>query len=124
MMADQEKDIEVQDNRLTTNVVDDIPDNPSDYREETAAEIAAPVSFERRRGYDDLRDRAEGGTGTGFVALALSIISLFVMPVLFGAIGIVLGFVARSKGAEGLGGWAIGVGAVSIIIGIFILPFF
>jgi hypothetical protein len=124
MMADQDRDFEVHDKRVCTIADDDIPDNPSDYREETAAEIAAPVSFGKRRGYDDLRDRAEGGTGTGFVALALSIISLFVMPVLFGAIGIVLGFVARGKGAEGLGGWAIGVGAVSIIIGIFILPFF
>jgi hypothetical protein len=123
-MADQEKDVEVRDHRLNTNIDDDIPKDPSDYHEETAAEIAAPVSFGRRRGYDDLRDRAEGGTGTGYVALALSIISLFVMPILFGAIGIVLGFVARARGAEGLGAWAIGVGAVSIIVGIFILPFF
>jgi hypothetical protein len=36
----------------------------------------------------------------------------------------VLGFVARRRGAEGLGAWAIGIGAISIILGMFILPFF
>jgi hypothetical protein len=60
----------------------------------------------------------------GTLALALAILSLFVLPILFGAAGIVLGFVARRRGAIGLGAWAIGIGAVSIVIGIFILPFF
>jgi hypothetical protein len=36
----------------------------------------------------------------------------------------VLGFVARRRGAESLGAWAIGLGAISIIVGIFVLPFF
>lgn len=60
----------------------------------------------------------------GTLAIALSILSLFVLPILFGAAGIVLGFVARSRGAAGLGAWAIGIGALSIIVGIFVLPFF
>jgi hypothetical protein len=60
----------------------------------------------------------------GYAAIALSILSLFVMPILFGAVGIVLGFMARRRGAEGLGAWAIGIGAISLVIGIFILPFF
>lgn len=95
--------------------------------EETAAEIAAPVPLNRgrdRQDTDQTTDRAAGGAGLGTLALALSILSLFVLPILFGAAGIVLGFVARRRGAEGLGAWAIGIGAVSIIIGIFILPFF
>jgi hypothetical protein len=123
-MADQERDRDVRDYRQSAYIGEDIPNDPSEFREETAAEIAAPVPIVRRRGYDDIRGRAEGGTGTGYVALALSILSLFVFPILFGAAGIVLGFVARRRGAEGLGAWAIGIGAVSIIIGIFILPFF
>jgi hypothetical protein len=123
-MADQERDRDVRDYRKSAYIGEDIPNDPSEFREETAAEIAAPVPIVRRRGYDDIRGRAEGGTGTGYVALALSILSLFVFPILFGAAGIVLGFVARRRGAEGLGAWAIGIGAVSIIIGIFILPFF
>jgi hypothetical protein len=121
-MADDDKGFIVRD--LRTNN----PDN-TDHREETAAEIAAPVGINRNanRGLNAAaggRETAAGGTGLGTVALALSILSLFVMPILFGAAGIVLGFIARRRGAESLGSWAIGLGAVSIIIGIFILPFF
>jgi hypothetical protein len=101
-----------------------VPLHTSKYREENAAEIAAPLPVIRRRTHDEGKDRATGGTGIGSLAIALSILSLFVMPILFGAAGIVLGFVARRKGATKLGAWAIGLGAVSIVIGIFILPFF
>lgn len=118
-MADQDRGFVVRDLRRKN------PDEPSDYREETAAEIAAPVVvYNRRRGLNEERERAAGGTGIGTVGLALSILSLFVLPILFGAAGIVLGFIARRRGAESLGSWAIGLGAVSIIIGMFILPFF
>jgi hypothetical protein len=106
------------------------PDSSSEYREETAAEIAAPVPITRPTFLERSKDGSgagtdtKAGTGMGWAALALSILSLFVMPILFGAAGIVLGFVARRRGAEGLGAWAIGIGAISIIVGIFILPFF
>jgi hypothetical protein len=106
------------------------PDNSSEYKEETAAEIAAPVPITRPTFQERSKDGSgagtdtKAGTGMGWAALALSILSLFVMPILFGAAGIVLGFVARRRGAEGLGAWAIGIGAISIIVGIFILPFF
>lgn len=96
----------------------------SAYKEETAAEIATPVPVDRGREREDSGERAVGGAGMGTLALALSILSLFVLPILFGAAGIVLGFVARGRGAAALGAWAIGIGAISIIIGIFILPFF
>ncbi|MDQ0975829.1 hypothetical protein QFZ31_005707 [Neobacillus niacini] len=104
--------------------------NSSEYKEETAAEIAAPVPITRPSFQERSKDSSGAGTGTkagtgmGWAALALSILSLFVMPILFGAAGIVLGFVARRRGAESLGAWAIGIGAISIIVGIFILPFF
>ncbi|MGX6442768.1 hypothetical protein ACWM35_06000 [Neobacillus sp. K501] len=122
-MAD-ERDTKVRDNLQSANIGEDIPNQPSEFREETAAEIAAPVPLVRGRDRDVDRERAEGGVGMGWAALALSILSLFVMPILFGAAGIVLGFIARRRGAEGLGAWAIGIGAISIIVGIFILPFF
>jgi hypothetical protein len=98
----------------------------SQHREETAAEIAAPVPLVRKRERDNNNGmtQAMGGAGLGTLALVLSILSLFVLPILFGAAGIVLGFVARRRGAHGTGAWAIGIGAISIIIGIFILPFF
>nr|WP_251028662.1 hypothetical protein [Bacillus sp. ISL-18] len=105
-----------------------VPIRSSQYREESAAEIAAPVPVALRKNQNNTQQQqkagAAAGTGIGTLALALSILSLFVMPILFGAAGIVLGFVARSRGAQGLGAWAIGIGAISIVVGIFILPFF
>jgi hypothetical protein len=91
------------------------------YQEETAAEIAAPVPAIRRRGSDE--ETITGGRGLAWSALALSILSLFILPVLFGAAGIVLGFVARRRGSS-IGTWAIGIGLISILVGLFILPFF
>jgi hypothetical protein len=94
------------------------------YNEETAAELTTPMAlggdFER----DEAEETSTSGRILGYSALALSILSLFIVPVLFGAAGIVLGFVARRRGSDALGAWAIGIGAVSIIIGIFVLPFF
>jgi hypothetical protein len=100
------------------------------YIEETSAEIAAPTSFtgntfsRKDTDMNNRNEKAMEGKGVGFAALALSIISLFVLPILFGAAGIILGFVARRRGANSLGNWAIGLGAISIIVGMFILPFF
>ncbi|WP_422785214.1 hypothetical protein [Sporosarcina globispora] len=96
----------------------------ADYSEETAAEITAPGVYNRSLDRDEDNETAAAGRGVGYAALALSILSLFVLPVLFGATGIVLGFIARRRGSESLGGWAIGIGAISIIVGMFILPFF
>lgn len=98
------------------------------YREETAAEIAAPVSLTRGRGQSEGTEEQEtkaSGNIMGISALAISILSLFVLPVILGITGIVLGFVARNRsGSKGLANWAIGIGAISIIIGMFVLPFY
>ncbi|CAH0347017.1 hypothetical protein BCI9360_03390 [Bacillus sp. CECT 9360] len=98
------------------------------YHEETSAELAVPQRLNRSdtAGSDGENESEVRNSGTtfGLSGLALSVLSLFIMPILLGAAGIVLGFVARRRGANTLGAWAIGVGAVSIIVGIFILPFF
>lgn len=94
------------------------------YQEETAAEIAPPFTSRRQGTVTNNQGEAkEGSTGIGLAALALSILSLFVFPVLFGITGIVLGFIARGRGAR-TGTWAITVGAISLLLGIFVLPFF
>ncbi|MCM3360867.1 DUF4190 domain-containing protein [Niallia sp. Sow4_A1] len=101
--------------------------SPVDYLEETSAEITPPMTFNDTRPVtsDVERDRnIVGGKGIGITALVISILSLFVMPIILGIVGIVLGFIARKKGASALGTWAISLGAISIIIGIFIAPFF
>ena len=98
--------------------------NKQQYREETAAEIAAPMNVSRDFENDAVEESTTSGRVLGYSSLALSILSLFILPVIMGAAGIVLGFVARRRGAEMLGAWAIGIGAVSIIVGLFVLPFF
>jgi len=100
----------------------------STHREETAAEIAAPVNLGLNRSKDTTNEeqetKASGGI-MGMSALAISILSLFVLPVILGITAVVLGFVARKRGgAKGLANWAIGIGAISIIIGMFVLPFY
>ncbi|WP_234969332.1 DUF308 domain-containing protein [Bacillus massilinigeriensis] len=116
--------------QLSTTNTNGIRDRQESYREETAAEIAAPVTGLRRRENTGKRketntaDMENSGTILGFSALALSILSLFVLPIFLGAAGIVLGYVAMRRGSRSMGGWAIGIGAVSIIIGLFILPFY
>lgn len=103
---------------------DDFVEKDDDFNEETAAEIAAPVNVSRDFEEDAAEESTTSGRVLGYSALALSILSLFILPVIMGAAGIVLGFVARRRGAETLGAWAIGIGAVSIIVGLFVLPFF
>jgi uncharacterized membrane protein YdbT with pleckstrin-like domain len=103
------------------------PNNETDFMEETAAEITEPVrgiNREENRNNNEYRQEEAGGKGLGWLALAFSIVSLFIMPVILGATGIILGFIARRRGAEALGAWAIGIGVVSIIIAMFVLPFY
>ncbi len=95
--------------------VDNVPNVERDFMEETASEIAEPIRFSDRE-----VERGEDGRGVGWLALALSIVSLFLMPVIMGAAGIIFGFIARRRGAETLGAWAIGIGAVSIILSFFV----
>ncbi|MGE7905467.1 DUF4190 domain-containing protein [Peribacillus sp. NPDC094092] len=98
------------------------------YQEETSAEISTPP--QRIRSYrndepavDGSGDVASRGKAIGVISLIISILSLFMMPFILGIVGIIVGIVARSRGSN-LGTWAIGIGAVSIIVAIFILPFF
>jgi len=128
-MADQERNNEGSYDYLRTsdNVGETNKYQPADYLEETSAEFAAPTTLNRGRttnSGNDGQSMMKAGTGIGWAALIISILSLFVAPILFGAVGIVLGFIARRRGATGLGSWAIGIGAISIIVGMFILPFF
>ncbi|TMU85555.1 DUF4190 domain-containing protein [Bacillus sp. BHET2] len=127
-MSDERRELNSVNRNLQD--IDVYYDNPEtdvireNYREETAAEIAAPMNVSRDFEHDTVEDSTTSGRVLGYSSLALSILSLFILPVIMGAAGIVLGFVARRRGAEMLGAWAIGIGAVSIIVGLFVLPFF
>ncbi|WP_243386308.1 DUF308 domain-containing protein [Bacillus kexueae] len=95
------------------------------YMEETAAELDLPFNaVDRDEDNQELDNGIDNSRTMGYVGLALSVISLFVLPVLLGAAGIVVGFMARRRGSSTLGSWAIGIGIVSVVLGLFVLPFF
>ncbi|TSB46732.1 DUF308 domain-containing protein [Alkalicoccobacillus porphyridii] len=96
------------------------------FNEETANEFPAP----QRMDYQETDDQEEAsidglmkGKAMGIFALILSILSLFILPILLGAAGIVIGIVSRKGDAKTLGSWAIGIGAVSIIASLFFRSF-
>ncbi|WP_172967455.1 hypothetical protein [Weizmannia acidilactici] len=93
-----------------------------DYREETAAELSAPAYTNRRE--EPVSEDGMVSRFYGWASLFLAVLSLFFLPVLLGASAIVLGLIARGKGAGTTGAWAIGIGAVSLILGLFVFPFF
>jgi len=119
-MADLEK--EKQDLQEESRSFEEDYFGTGGYQEETSAELAEPLTL-RSRDAQDSETEVGSGTGIGLAALALSIISLFVFPVLCGIAGIILGFIARRRGASS-GTWAITIGAISLVLGLFILPFF
>ncbi|CCQ92446.1 conserved hypothetical protein [[Clostridium] ultunense Esp] len=96
---------------------------------EVGAELAPPGSTERLApsrpvGIERDEEEERGGVGLGITALVLSLLSLLFWPVVLGAAGIITGFFAYRRGSVGLGMWAMGIGALSIIIALFIVPFF
>jgi hypothetical protein len=92
--------------------------------EEIAQELTA-TEFNRPMNTAEPRTemKSEVKTGFGWLAVILSILSFFVMPIIMGAAGIILGFVAKRRGADTLGNTAIVAGAIALIITLFIAPF-
>ena len=92
------------------------------YHEEIAVEmIRAPY-----KRYEKKADNRQGNLSKliGFMAVFLSVLSFFFIPFVCAIIAIVLGFIAQRKGEISIGAWAIGISALSIILTIFIRPFF
>ena len=92
------------------------------YHEEIAAEMIR-TPYKR---YEKRADTRQGNLSKviGFMALFLSVLSFFFTPFVSAIIAIVLGFIAQRKGEISIGAWAIGISALSIILTIFIRPFF
>ncbi|MDQ0254390.1 hypothetical protein J2S74_001765 [Evansella vedderi] len=101
-----------------------------EYREETAAEYAPNQGIFRENrtvdvDVDEEREETTAGEGRGLAtfAVALSIVSLLFLPILFGAAGLILGFMAVNREQRGLGYTAIAISAFSIIMSVFFAPF-
>lgn len=75
-------------------------DNSND--EETAEELTADDINEE----SDPDDETQSGvtkSAVGWIAVILAAISFFIMPVIFGGAGVIVGFFARSRDAKTLG---------------------
>lgn len=112
------------ENVTDTNV--DLAERNADYKEETAAEFhtSEPMSFSNdERDADEPVEQLMNGRAMGIFSLVLSILSLFILPILLGAAGIIVGFVARKSASKSIGNWGIGIGIVSILTSLFFSAF-
>ncbi|MBU9722461.1 MULTISPECIES: DUF4190 domain-containing protein [Bacillaceae] len=107
----------------------------SEYREETAAEYApnpgllggreeVEITSDRTREMEREDDTVtDEGKGMGTLAVALSIVSLFFLPIIFAGAGLILGFMTVNRGHKGLGYTAVVISAFTIIMAVFFAPF-
>lgn len=84
------------------------------YDEEVAAEIIDTDSPEVIEDNDN--ELQLTNNIYGWIAIALSLLSFFIMPYVFAVASIVLGFIARTRHRTILGNAAIGIGIISIIV--------
>ena len=91
--------------------------------EETAAELTSQDINDSVTDEEDTDFDIQVNSVVGWVAIALSVISFFWLPILFGAAGIITGFMARNRDANVLGNIAIAGGAIAIILSLFVTPF-
>ncbi|WP_217586722.1 hypothetical protein [Lentibacillus saliphilus] len=96
----------------------------SSRQEEIASELSTHAfQGERETHRDSEEEQTKASSAVGWLALTLAVLSYFMMPIILGTGGIILGFVARTRHTDTLGNTAIITGAASIIITLFILPF-
>ncbi|MBU9712099.1 DUF4190 domain-containing protein [Evansella tamaricis] len=125
----------VKDERSNDVKYDPEHEKESDYREETSVEYApnpgllggraeTEISSDRTREVEREEDtEVTEGKGVGTLAVALSIVSLFFLPIIFAAAGLILGFMTVNRGHKALGYTAIAISAFTIIMAVFFAPF-
>jgi len=99
------------------------------YNEEMSAELAAPVgrmerTDEKRHVKEAVEETRSAGRAAGCAGLVLSLLSWFVWPLLLGATGAVVGYIAYRQGAKGLGLWSMVLGLISFIAYVVLIPIY
>lgn len=109
-------------NELNTRDMDKKPRVDDSFEEE----FSAPLTPARNDFIIDEEPENEvyfqGTSIIGWASLILSVLALFMMPIILGGAGIIFGFVARSRDAEWLGNIAIVVGIIAILGALLIRP--
>ncbi|WP_211745469.1 hypothetical protein [Paenibacillus sp. Marseille-Q4541] len=107
----------------------DYPRKEHEHKEEYAAELTSPLAGMFVAEEPEARAEVESETENlvsmriGYLALAISLISLFVWSFVLGTIGIVLGYYAFADGRRTTGGWAVGIGIASLVSYSFLVLF-
>ncbi|SDY53181.1 hypothetical protein SAMN05421736_102193 [Evansella caseinilytica] len=130
------RNFQVVDNheQATDKKEEPAPLRDEEFREETAAEYTPnpgalggrgtmEITSDKARDDIETEDETTGGRGLAAFAIALSIVSLLFLPIIFGAAGLVLGFMAVNRDQKALGYTAIVISAFSIIMSVFFAPF-
>lgn len=112
------KPIDLENNHPVVDDLEPLRDNDL-YQEETASEL---VDHDVMAHEDTDVNDSDLHNVYGWTSIGLSVISFFLLPFILAVAGIVVGFIARSKAAPILGNTAIVIGALSIIVRLFILP--
>ncbi len=104
------------------------PDLDSDPvgQEEFSSEIAdvANNEIEQTENSTFGNDADTGDQTTGWIALTLAFLSLFVWPAILGPIAVVAGIVAWMRGSRALGIGSIVLGLISFLVSLFLLPLY
>jgi hypothetical protein len=88
--------------------------------EEYATELAEPMG--QLSQFDGIPEPIN--RNWGWSALVVSILSLFIIPVIFGSAGVVLGIIAYFRGNRMLGGWSIAISLISIFTSLVLVPYY
>ncbi|QHS22777.1 DUF4190 domain-containing protein [Virgibacillus sp. MSP4-1] len=94
--------------------------------EEFAAETAiSPNELDDRTQMAERETHMEetAEAGWGWAAIILSLLAFFMWPLVMGIAGIVVGVMAKRRGADTLGNIAIVAGIAAIVINLFLAPF-
>ncbi|MFB1050798.1 hypothetical protein [Paraliobacillus sp. JSM ZJ581] len=103
--------------------VTSISNNQTSYDEEFAQELVADYSQHAITPDPEADERKviDAQKGLGWFALVMAVASLFILPIFFSVGAVIVGFIAKGKGADTLGNTAIIIGVLSFIITIFIV---
>lgn len=116
------KPIDLESNQPSVVDEDPLMTNDDSFHEETSSELVDHEARDSHDHHEVEHDDAELKNIYGWISIALSVISFFVFPFILAIAGIIVGFIARTKDAPILGNTAIVIGALSIIVRLFILP--
>lgn len=122
-MSTSKRHTSAQYNRNSMNGNNESAYQKLNCNEETSAEFIHPAEY-RHSHKEDGNVATKTVSSFGILALALSIASLFILPVIFGTVGIVVGIFATKADSRFMGIAAIVIGGFSVIAGLLVYPFF